>query len=101
MKADRLLFLQGGLCFYCRRKLDPAKATVEHVIPGSMGGKGDESNIVACCRAINALFANLPPKRKLETLIAWRGRVPCPERNGPELEKPGESTSTLQSKSWR
>ncbi len=22
MKAERLLYLQGGHCFYCRRKLD-------------------------------------------------------------------------------
>ena len=80
MKAERLLFLQGGVCFYCRGKLSPAKATVEHVIPSSMCGKGDEGNLVACCHAINALFANLPPKHKLETLIAWNGRIQCPEK---------------------
>ena len=80
MKAERLLFLQGGLCFYCRRKLNPDQATLDHVIPGSMGGKADETNLVACCRSINALFANLPPKRKMETLLSWRGRIPCPEK---------------------
>ena len=41
MKAGRLLYPQGGLCFYCRRKLDLSNATIEHVIPKSMGGKND------------------------------------------------------------
>lgn len=81
MKAERMLFIQGGLCFYCRRKLDPSKATIEHVIPSSMGGKSDESNVIVCCRAINSLFANLPPKRKIEALVAWGGRMPCPDSN--------------------
>lgn len=79
MKAERLLYLQGGLCFYCRRKLDLSDATIEHVIPKSMGGKNDESNVVVCCRAINSLFSNMTPKEKFEALIAWHGPMPCPE----------------------
>ncbi len=79
MKTDRRLYLQGGHCFYCRRKLDLTNATLEHVIPKSMGGKGDESNLVVCCRAINSLFANKTPKEKIETLIAWHGPMPCPK----------------------
>jgi 5-methylcytosine-specific restriction endonuclease McrA len=79
MKTGRLLYLQGDLCFYCRRKLDLSNATIEHVIPKSMGGKGDESNVVVCCRAINNLFANMTPKQKIEALLAWHGRMPCPE----------------------
>jgi 5-methylcytosine-specific restriction endonuclease McrA len=78
MKAERLLYLQGGLCFYCRRKLDLSNATIEHVIPKSMGGKDAENNVVICCRAINALFADMTPKEKIGTLIAWHGPMPCP-----------------------
>lgn len=27
---DRLLFAQGGLCFFCKRPLSSAEASVEH-----------------------------------------------------------------------
>jgi hypothetical protein len=44
-----------------------------------MGGKDAENNVVVCCRAINALFADMTPKEKIGTLIAWHGPMPCPK----------------------
>lgn len=76
--VDRLLFLQGGKCFYCGRMLNRQEATVDHVLPQSMGGKSDPGNIVACCRTINQYFGAMSPKEKIATILAWAGRLQCP-----------------------
>jgi hypothetical protein len=38
-------------------------------------------NVVVCCRTINTLLADLSPKRKLELVLAWKGKISCPEIN--------------------
>jgi len=80
MKADRLLFIQGGKCFYCRKQLLPEHATVDHIIPISKGGKNDISNLVACCKDINHLFSDLSPKSKMETVFNWGKNIKCPNK---------------------
>ena len=37
-KLKRVLFLQAGKCFYCRRHLNKEDATLDHIIPKSLGG---------------------------------------------------------------
>ncbi len=73
-----LYYQQGGKCFYCGKRLNLADATIDHVIPQSMGGSSNEDNLVVCCQAINQLFANAAPKYKLSTLMAWQNQLVCP-----------------------
>lgn len=73
-----LYYQQGGKCFYCGQKLHLTEATLDHVIPQSMGGNNSEDNLVLCCKAINNLFANAAPKYKLSILIAWQSQLVCP-----------------------
>ncbi|MBL4249464.1 hypothetical protein H8F16_20545 [Vibrio fluvialis] len=37
MKLNTLIHRQGGFCFYCRKPLLERDASIEHIIPSSMG----------------------------------------------------------------
>jgi len=75
---ERLLFAQGGLCFFCQQKLEPSDASVEHLVPTSNGGaKGDE-NTVACCKTLNALLGRMSLKEKLRVVLNQKGVFKCP-----------------------
>lgn len=64
---------QGGTCFYCqiamappllqriRHRKRPDAATIDHVMPRSLGGAAEWHNEVASCRACNAAKADTPP----------------------------------------
>ena len=86
VQVDPLFFQQGGRCFYCGQPLRREDASVDHVIPSSMGGTRAVDNTVVCCKTINAYFGNLSPKQKLAVILAWNGRLPCPH--------PGEAESS-------
>ena len=55
-----------GLCFYCGVILfngedgnrNPAKYTIDHIVPYSKGGTADISNLVPCCRRCNSKKGN-------------------------------------------
>lgn len=79
MKVERLLFLQGGKCFYCGHFLGDKTASIEHIIPRANGGSNDLDNLVVCCQSINQMLADISPKKKIELILAWKGEVPCPE----------------------
>lgn len=51
-RAARLRVLEaaGSICAYCG---SPA-TTVDHQVPVSRGGTGDDDNLVACCSACNS-----------------------------------------------
>ena len=78
MNLRRLLYLQGGRCFYCGGQLPLEVASIDHVIPQSMGGDNSLEDVVACCKTLNQLFAALSPKRKIEIMRNWNGQLPCP-----------------------
>jgi len=78
MQIETLLHRQGGRCFYCRKELDPRLATIEHVVPQCLGGWEGFTNLAACCGRMNLLLSGLPPKHKMEILLNWRGKSPCP-----------------------
>ena len=44
--ADKLLAIQGGECFICRKQINLATDTTEidHIIPRARGGKDDDNN---------------------------------------------------------
>ena len=78
-KLRRLHFIQGGQCFYCRQDLNLDEATLDHIIPKSLGGSDSIDNLACCCKSINQLFANMPVKIKLDSILQWQGAVSCPK----------------------
>lgn len=75
---DRLLFAQGGLCFFCRKPLPKAEASVEHLLASANGGTNDDGNCVACCKALNHLLGSKSIKEKLQIVLNQRGNFQCP-----------------------
>lgn len=80
----RFLWLaQGGYCFHCGRAMaDPAvqrprhrkrqdAATIDHVLPRTLGGPCDWRNEVAACRACNGVKADRPPRWDELWRLAW------------------------------
>jgi hypothetical protein len=80
---DRLLFAQGGLCFFCKRTLSPVEASVEHLVARANGGRNEPDNTVACCRALNALLGHMSLKEKLRVVLNQEGDFRCP--NGADI----------------
>lgn len=60
----RLLGVQGGKCFYCGQSITEQDASIDHLVPRSVGG-GRADNLVVCCRPINHFFGDAPLKLKL------------------------------------
>jgi len=78
-QLDRLMFLQGGLCFFCKLPLAAADASIEHLLASANGGTNSEGNCVACCKALNALFGDKSLKEKLQVVLNQRGQFTCPK----------------------
>jgi len=58
-KTIRLaIYLRDGFtCVYCRRDLhdaDPFDVTLDHLIPRSLGGTHETTNLVTACRSCNS-----------------------------------------------
>lgn len=79
---DRLVFAQGGLCFFCRDPLPKGEASVEHLVGKSNGGGNGDDNCVACCKALNALFGSMSLKEKIQIVLNQGGRFRCPNKIG-------------------
>jgi hypothetical protein len=88
---ERLLFAQGGLCFFCQQVLAPADASVEHLVATANGGRNGDENTVACCKALNSLLGRMSLKEKLRVVLNQRGAFKCPNGSGEpkgEIELP-------------
>ena len=79
---DRLMFAQGGLCFFCRKPLPQNEASVEHLVASANGGSNGDDNCVACCKALNALFGSMSLKEKIQLVLNQRGQFKCPNKTG-------------------
>jgi hypothetical protein len=77
---DRLLFAQGGACFFCSAQLPRAEATVEHLVAQANGGSNADHNCVACCHEINMILGSLSLKEKLRIVLNQKGKFICPKR---------------------
>ena len=77
-QLDRLLFEQGGDCFFCKQPLQKADASIEHLHAVANGGTSAEENVVACCKAINALLSNKPLKEKFGIVLRQKAGFRCP-----------------------
>lgn len=85
---DRLLFAQGGQCFFCRKQLPKAEASVEHLVASANGGTNDDGNCVACCKALNHLLGSKSIKEKMQIVLNQRGNFQCPGSGGIEPTVP-------------
>jgi hypothetical protein len=79
---DRLVFAQGGLCFFCREPLSQSEASVEHLVGKANGGSNGADNCVACCKSLNALFGSMSLKEKIQLVLNQSGRFRCPNKTG-------------------
>ncbi|MEF8767710.1 HNH endonuclease [Candidatus Accumulibacter contiguus] len=79
---DRLMFVQGGLCFFCKQPLPKAEASVEHLLASANGGGNNDENCVACCKAVNALLGSMSLKEKFHVILNQKGQFKCPNGAG-------------------
>ncbi len=79
---DRLMFAQGGLCFFCKNPLPKSEASIEHLLASANGGSNNDENCVACCKAINALLGSMSLKEKIQVVLNQKGQFKCPNGTG-------------------
>ena len=72
------MFVQGGLCFFCKQPLPKAEASVEHLFASSNGGSNNDENCVACCKSVNALLGSMSLKEKFQVVLNQKGQFKCP-----------------------
>ena len=77
-QLERLLFLQGNLCFFCQQPIPAGEASVEHLVATSNGGAKEDENCVVCCKTVNAALGNLSVKAKLQVVVNQRQGFVCP-----------------------
>lgn len=88
---DRLMFAQGGLCFFCKKPLSQSEASVEHLVATANGGRNHDDNCVVCCKALNALLGSMSLKEKIQVVLNQRGDFKCPDAKVPH--KPAKATA--------
>ena len=72
------MFVQGGLCFFCKEPLPKAEASVEHLLASVNGGSNIDDNCVACCKSVNALLGSMSLKEKFQVVLNQKGQFKCP-----------------------
>lgn len=77
-QLERLLFLQGGRCFFCAQSIPSGEASVEHLVASANGGAKDDENCVVCCKTVNAALGSLSIKAKIQAVLNQRGLFACP-----------------------
>lgn len=83
---ERLLFAQGGNCFFCRQLLPEAEASIEHLVAVTNGGNNDDENCVACCKTLNRLLGRMSLKEKLQVVLNQKGMFKCPGNHTAETQ---------------
>ena len=83
-QLERLLFLQGNLCFFCQQPIPAGEASVEHLVATSNGGAKDDENCIVCCKTVNAALGNLSVKAKLQVIVNQRKGFVCPQSKAVE-----------------
>jgi hypothetical protein len=75
---DRLLYAQGGECFFCKHLLPKEDASVEHLVASANGGSNGDDNCVVCCKTMNALLGRMALKEKIKVVLNQKGQFKCP-----------------------
>lgn len=86
------MFIQGGLCFFCKQPLSREEASIEHLHATANGGGNGEANCVACCKSINSLLGSMSVKEKFQVVLNQNGQFKCP--NGSSVMKAGTPAQT-------
>ncbi len=81
-RLERLMFVQGGNCFFCKSPVAKADASIEHLFASANGGGNNDENCVACCKALNAVLGSLSLKEKFQVVLNQKGNFKCPGRMG-------------------
>jgi 5-methylcytosine-specific restriction endonuclease McrA len=93
---DRLMFAQGGLCFFCEKPLPKSDASVEHLVASANGGSNDDENCVVCCKSLNALLGSMSLKEKVRVVLKQHGQFKCPNDDGaPKVARRAPHTPQL------
>ncbi len=79
---ERLLFAQGGLCFFCNAVLPKEEASVEHLVASANAGSNSDDNCVACCKSMNTLLGRMSLKEKIRVVLNQKGTFKCPNGIG-------------------
>ena len=100
---ERLMFVQGGICFFCKQPLPKAEASVEHLFASAKGGGNNLENCVACCKSVNALFGSMSLKEKFQVVLNQKGNFKCPRDASavkaiPPPSTPSKATAVTVSK---
>ncbi len=98
-QLEKLLFAQGGKCFFCKNKLERGDASVEHLVAKANGGSNETNdNCVACCKAVNSLMGSLPLKHKIEIILNQEGafKCPSPSKSKKEVAKPATKAASKE-----
>ena len=66
-RLDHALARDGETCVWCRRRLGPGEASLEHVVPKLKGGPAWPENEVAACRPCNRRRGHRSPAVWLES----------------------------------
>lgn len=72
----RLAEAQNWRCCYCgvpmiHDRCSPTQATIEHIVPRSLGGPNRPDNYVVACRACNEARGNAIEAIHIEAVMAW------------------------------
>jgi hypothetical protein len=94
----RLLFAQGRLCFFCRKPLPAADASVEHLVASSNGGSNRDENCVVCCKSLNALLGSMSLKEKIQVFLNQKGEFKCPNGVQKKMSKTAPQASPKATK---
>lgn len=89
---DRLMFVQGGLCFFCKQPLPKTDASVEHLFASANGGSNSDENCVACCKAVNRLLGSMSLKEKFQVVLNQKGQFKCPNGVGSKVATPAKAS---------
>lgn len=51
----------AGICFYCKKKVNPGELTMDHIVPIIRGGKSTKGNSAPVCKECNSRKKYLLP----------------------------------------
>ncbi len=71
-QKKKILERDGRSCFYCGKIMELKDVSLEHLIPLSMGGKNELSNMVLAHEKCNNEVGNLPIYKKVNLAIKMR-----------------------------
>jgi len=101
---DRLIFAQGGLCFFCKEPLPKGEESVEHLVASANGGNSNLENCVAYCVTVNRLLGSMSLKEKFQVVLNQRGDFKCPAHTAKAPARkaaPAKPLTAMQTKAER